>query len=178
VSPRTAGVEPVDGGAVRKPIGETEAVVDVVDVAVPDTEVLFDALRMQDHPIDDARRRVGRETIADRQQVVGVAFRLVLPAGARDLVWHPLHEQRRADVTRRIRHARIERGMNVPFDARKLGQAPIAGCLEGSPELCAHAALVGQEVDRGSELTAIFGQAGERGQAAQREVQLERGARR
>src|SRR6478609_5852133 len=91
-------IQPRDGCAVRQAIGETKAVVDVMNVPVADTEVLLDLLRMQYLPIADQRARSGRESIGDLQQASGIAFGFHVPRTLRELVRYPLHEERRADA--------------------------------------------------------------------------------
>ncbi len=50
-----------------QPIGEAEAVVDVMNVTVADAEVLLDLLRVQDLPISDELTRARSEAIGDLQ---------------------------------------------------------------------------------------------------------------
>ena len=48
-----AGVYAGDGQSVWEAIGESESIVDVVNVTVADAEVFLDALRVKRHAIDD-----------------------------------------------------------------------------------------------------------------------------
>src|SRR4051812_31339572 len=105
----------------RQAIGKSETVVDVMDVAVADAEVLLDLLRMQDLPIADQRARAGGKLVRDLEQVPCIALGLHVPRALRKLVRYPLHEEGRADATPSIRQRSIDGGVHVPFDARKVG---------------------------------------------------------
>src|SRR5688500_4086000 len=65
VGSSAARVQTADGQPVREPVRKSEAVVDVVDVAVPDPEIFFDLLWMQGHPIDHQFGRAGSKPVAD-----------------------------------------------------------------------------------------------------------------
>ena len=82
----------------------------------------LDRLRVQRHHVHHQIARAGREAIADRKQVPSIALFLLRPRRMRQLVGHPLHEQRRAVMAGRIAHRRINRAVDVPFDGRKFRQ--------------------------------------------------------
>src|SRR6185436_17874719 len=81
-----AGVKARERLRVGEAIGEAEAVVDVVDGAAGDAEVALDLLRVEHEGVDHQVRGPGREAIAQREQVPGVALLLDLPARLRELV--------------------------------------------------------------------------------------------
>ena len=147
--------KPGDRRRVGQAVGEAERVVDVVDVAARDPEVLLDLLRRQRERVDHELARAGREAIADREQVLDVAPPLPSPRSCRRRArTAPTARRARSCGARRSsRSDRIDRRVDVPLDGRELGEPPrLRRRRSPSRERAHDVLLVGQEVDGRAEL--------------------------
>src|SRR5215467_12525332 len=91
-----AKVQSLNRAAVWNSVGEADFVVHVMDVAAGDAEITLDFGRREDERLANQLGGAGRESVADRKQVLHIELLLTLPAAVLERIRHPLDEQRRA----------------------------------------------------------------------------------
>src|SRR5207248_10235214 len=90
---RAARIEPFDRRGVRHALVEAEGVVDVMNVAKADAEMLLDFPGREGKDIDDAVFKAGSELLSDGQEMIDVMRLFVFPRLATGkLIRHPLNK--------------------------------------------------------------------------------------
>ena len=93
VASGTARVQPVDGCGVGHSLVKAERIIDMMDMAVADAEMLFDFLGCQGENIHHAIAESRSKLVCNAHEMVDVAILFLSPTFVMQFVRYPLHEK-------------------------------------------------------------------------------------